>query len=98
MQMDTLQMFDQARETAGISFIVRSGCRCEKHNKDEGGKKSSSHLFGHAGDIEVLSDEARYKIDEGLRLAGFNRIGHGQDFIHADNDPAKNINRIWVYK
>lgn len=33
---------------------VRSGCRCEKHNRDIGGEAQSKHLIGLAVDLDVV--------------------------------------------
>lgn len=33
------------RDIVNLPIKVHSGCRCEKHNKDEGGEKDSYHLF-----------------------------------------------------
>ena len=92
-----LHRLDMAREKAGVAFLVESGYRCEKRNKMVGGSLTSSHLNGHAVDIVVKGSRERMKIVEGLLSVGFNRIGIGKTFIHVDDDPAKDIDVIWVY-
>ena len=90
-------MLNQARDLAGIPFIVLSGSRCEKHNKAEGGKEESSHLVGFGSDIAAENDEKRFIILRALVIVGFSRIGIGKSFIHVDNDPTKNRKRLWLY-
>lgn len=75
---------DKARHIAGIPFIVNSGCRCEKHNEEVGGKKKSNHLKGLAADIACKNDVERFRIVKGLIDAGFRRIGVGKGYVHAD--------------
>ena len=48
-----IYLLEAVRERFGKPVIVRSACRCEKHNKAVGGKANSRHLFGDAADIEV---------------------------------------------
>lgn len=67
------------------------------HNREIGSKDTSSHPKGVAADIACLSDSNRYKIEEALKAVGITRIGHGKDFIHADDDQDKPQKRIWVY-
>ena len=91
-----MEMLNDARDMAGIPFIITSGCRCSPHNKAIGGLPKSSHLFGFASDILAETAEARYKIVRSLLIAGFRRVGIYGDFIHADNDPNKNERRMWL--
>lgn len=86
-----------ARHIAGVPFVINSGCRCENHNAEIGGSKTSSHLLGLAVDIKVNNDADRFLILNGLIKAGFARIGVAKTFIHADIDRAKNQNRLWIY-
>jgi len=76
-----------------------SGIRCPAHNKKVGGKPTSSHLNGTATDIEVenSSDEHRLLIVEAAIYVGFTRIGIAEQFVHVDNDPSKNPDRMWIY-
>lgn len=97
MQESTLQMLDIARRIAGIPFKINSGYRTEKHNKRVGGVSESSHTKGYAVDISCVGSNSRFKIVSALQEAGFNRIGIGKTFIHADNDPMKIKNVIWLY-
>ena len=86
-----------AREIAGVPFVITSGRRCPKHNKDEGGSPTSSHLKGLAADIAVRDEEHRYIISDALKDVGFTRLGTAKSFTHVDMDPDKNERREWVY-
>jgi uncharacterized protein YcbK (DUF882 family) len=97
MSKDFLERLDKAREYANTPFIISSGFRCEFHNREVGGTGTSSHLKGVAADIKVTNSKQRHKILTGLIGAGFNRIGVGNTFIHADYDKTKTQRVIWVY-
>ena len=51
-------VLDDVREYFGKPTTINSGCRCEKHNKAEGGSSNSQHLYGKAADIVVRGVEA----------------------------------------
>tara|TARA_R100000278_G_scaffold102439_1_gene78938 strand:- start:249 stop:623 length:375 start_codon:yes stop_codon:yes gene_type:complete len=97
-----LDMLDNARAIAGISFDINSGYRTEQHNAKVGGKpktaasKGSSHMYGYAADIAVQNGAERWIVVKSLIDAGFKRIGIAKTFIHTDNDPDK-PNAIWSY-
>jgi len=97
MQDSTLQMLDDARSIAGIPFRINSGFRTKEHNAYVGGAESSSHCYGYAIDIHCTDSRSRSIIIDSLHRAGFNRIGIGKTFIHADNDPEKDANVVWLY-
>ena len=92
-----LSMLDLARTIAGIPFVITSGYRCKKHNKEIGGVPDSAHTKGLASDIRVNNSIERYMIVVSLLQAGFNRIGIGSDFIHVDCDESKPQYVIWTY-
>lgn len=94
---DTLDMFTMARLDAGVPFVINSGYRCIEHNQEVGGRLNSSHLKGEAGDIKCVDLFHRYKMIRALMGAGFQRIGIGKTFIHADNDKQKPRCVIWTY-
>ncbi len=83
------QKLNEAREIAGIPFVVRSACRCRRHNENIKGKPDSSHLLGLAADIETLDSSTRFLVLDALRIAGINRFDLGVDYIHADIDESK---------
>jgi hypothetical protein len=99
----TLSKLDNAREYAGVSFVLTSAARCLAHNEQEGGSSTSSHLASLATneitavDIEAQNSAKRFRIIEGLIKAGFKRIGIAKTFIHADDDPDKPAMVAWLY-
>lgn len=95
---DFLDKLNQARELAGIPFIINSGFRCYEHNKGVGGSSTSSHLVGCAADIRIHNGNEKYIILKALLDVGFTRIGIGETFIHVDMDFTKKQNTIWHYK
>jgi len=97
IQASMINMLNRARAKADIPFFIVSGCRCLSHNLKIGGATNSAHLRGHAVDIKARSSRDRYIILEALLLVGFNRIGMGKTFIHADNDPSLDREVIWTY-
>ena len=57
--MTLIQHVHFIREAVNHPLMVVSGTRCEKHNKECGGSKSSYHLVGGAADI--MSNKVTYK-------------------------------------
>lgn len=92
--ISTLQ---EARNAAGVPFVINSGYRCLKHNKKVGGVKDSAHTKGLAVDIKVTDNVTRYKILQGLLFCGFTRIGLARGFIHVDVDDTKPQEVCWFY-
>jgi zinc D-Ala-D-Ala carboxypeptidase len=97
MDKEFLEMLDNAREIAGVPFVITSGFRTKAHNKKVGGKEDSAHLTGHAADIKVGGSRQRFKIVEACIQAGFTRIGIASTFVHVDNDTTKAAEVIWTY-
>lgn len=80
-----LWKLNMARDYAGFAFVVTSGCRCEQHNKDEGGSKKSDHLClptCEGVDIQVKGSWMRFKVVEAAFKAGFKRIFPAETFVH----------------
>lgn len=97
MNEEFLQRLDEAREYAGIPFIINSAWRSEEENKRVGGKPNSSHLKGLAVDIKATNSRQRGLILDALRSVGFDRIGIGKTFIHVDMDFDKDQDVTWLY-
>lgn len=97
IKRELLNLLDEARDIAGIPFKINSGYRCEKHNKEVGGKPNSSHLQGYAADIAAETSRQRFLIVGALLQAGAVRLGVGKNFIHVDTDPTKPKRVIWLY-
>lgn len=80
-----------------IPLPLNSGFRCETHNAAVGGKPNSAHRTGEAVDIKVRSSGERHRLLKALLSAGFNRIGIGTGFIHADSSLTLPQNVTWLY-
>lgn len=83
-------MLDDAREFAGIPFVITSGLRTPEHNEMIGGVQDSAHLKGLAVDLRCRNSNERFLIIKGLMEAGFNRIEICANHIHTDIDISKN--------
>lgn len=97
MDYDLLMLLDQAREDAGVPFVINSAYRCEKHNAKVGGVKDSSHMYGFAVDIGALTSRSRYRIIASLLAVGAQRIGIANTFVHVDVDDDKPQYVAWTY-
>ena len=83
-----------ARELANFPFVVSSGYRCEKHNK-EVGSTSSNHTIGRAADIRCFDPDRKYIMVKAMMDAGMLGIGIGPAFVHCDTN--REIPAIWTY-
>jgi len=96
--MDTsfLMRLDEAREFAGIPFIINSAYRSPSHPESIK-RPTSSHIKGLAVDISATSSRQRGLILDSLRAVGFDRIGIAKTFIHVDMDFDKDQDVTWLY-
>ena len=97
MKQGTMDKLDAAREAAGIPFVLNSAYRSKEHEKKQGRAGTSSHTKGMAVDIRCNTNANRMKIVRALMDAGFNRIGIGKTYVHADDDPDKSQEVMWHY-
>ncbi len=97
MDTDFLEKLDEAREFAGIPFIINSAFRTPEKNEAVGGKPNSSHLKGLAVDIRSTDSRTRFLVLNALIHVGFTRIGVADTFIHVDYDFEKDQQVIWTY-
>ena len=97
MDVQLLRRLDTARALAGTPFVITSDFRTEEHNEAVGGAADSAHLKGQAVDIACPDSYHRFIMYDGLRTAGFRRIGLGANFIHVDIDEDKPTPRTWTY-
>lgn len=97
MKTEFLNRLAIARKHADVRFVIKSGYRTQAHNTKVGGAKNSAHTKGWAADIFASDHNTRYKIISGLIYAGFNRIGVGKSYVHADSDPTLPPHVIWHY-
>lgn len=96
MSKEFLFVLDEARELAGIPFIINSAYRSPEHPLSIK-NPSSSHIKGLAVDIKATDSKTRFKIVKALIQVGFTRIGIADTFIHVDLDIDKTQNVIWTY-
>ena len=96
MNKDFLFVLDEAREFAGIPFVINSAYRSPNHPLSVK-NPTSSHIKGLAVDIKATDNATRFKIVEALISVGFTRIGIADTFIHVDLDFDKRQNIIWTY-
>lgn len=96
MNKEFLFVLDEAREIAGIPFIINSAYRSPEHPLSIK-NPSSSHIKGLAVDIKATDSKTRFKIVKALVTVGFTRIGIADTFIHVDLDLDKTQNVIWTY-
>jgi len=96
MNKDFLFVLDEAREFAGIPFVINSAYRSPEHPLSIK-NPSSSHIKGLAVDIKATDSITRFKIVKALIEVGFTRIGIADTFIHVDLDFDKTQNVIWTY-
>ena len=96
MNKNFLFVLDEAREFAGIPFVINSAYRSPNHPLSVK-NPSSSHIKGLAVDIKANDNATRFKIVEALIRVGFTRIGIADTFIHVDLDFDKRQNIIWTY-
>lgn len=94
MQTCLVDHLQVARELADTPFKINSAIRCEQHNTNIGGSKTSAHMTGYAVDISCTSPTQRFKLMAGLLGAGFNRILVYPNFIHVDTDESKEAQHI----
>ena len=85
MNVDFLAKLDEAREFAGIPFIINSAYRSPSHPESIK-NPTSSHIKGLAVDISAKDSITRFKVLDALIAVGFNRIGIAGTFIHVDLD------------
>lgn len=96
MRPEFLRALDNAREFAGVPFVLSSCFRSEEYEKSKGRTGTSSHCKGCAADIRCSDSRKRFIIVNSLIAAGFQRIGINKTFIHVDSDPDKRPS-IWLY-
>lgn len=97
MDQNLMRRLDNARQMAGIPFVISSAFRTVAYEKSKGRAGTSSHTKGLAIDIRCNMDRNRWKIVKALIDNGFTRIGIGKTYIHADIDTNKTQEVIWHY-
>lgn len=97
MNEEFMKKLDQARELAGIPFIINSAYRAIEYEKTKGRPGTSQHTKGLAVDIRCYSNAQRFSIVSSLIMVGFHRIGIGSNFIHVDMGYPNTQPIIWTY-
>ena len=100
MDASFIDMLDDLREKLGFPFIITSGYRCPKHNKEVSNTgEAGPHTTGRAADISASGAHALDIIVHGYR-SGFKGIGAKQKgqgrFIHLDDIP-RPYPTFWSY-
>lgn len=99
MDEDFMEHLEAAREYGGHPFVITSGYRCEKHDKEVGG--AGNHSAGKAVDIAFKDGKEAYGLLQDLNDAevGFKRIGISfkGKFIHVDDVPDRPTPCLWTY-
>jgi uncharacterized protein YcbK (DUF882 family) len=92
-----LDWIERVRNHYGFPMKITSACRCADHNKTEGGKIDSPHLYGLAIDVKIFSSTLRAKL---LKVAYSNNVigvGVSPGFIHLDMRAHVAGDRCWLY-
>jgi len=85
------------REYVDTPLKINSGFRCEKHNREVGGRSSSEHLTGMAVDVACTSSRLRYELISNAMRAGITRLGIADTFIHIGVSSEHPQKVVWVY-
>ena len=72
------------RDIIGIPMHVLSGCRCQKHNNEVGGKPESQHLLGNACDWTIEDYSMNHSSLLLHEWSGGFHFYPGDNFIHTD--------------
>jgi hypothetical protein len=102
MDPELVAILNDMREECGFPFIINSGVRTPRHNRDVGGTEASDHLmkydgFAHAVDIRCTTSQQRFAIVRAALTRGITRIGIGKTFVHIGNWGDNPQDVIWMY-
>lgn len=95
LKPELVKKLDEAREKAGIPFVITSGKRTIITNEEVGGVENSSHLTGEAVDLRCQTSVDRWKMLNALLAVKFNRIGIYKNHLHCDISKDKPQEVIW---
>ena len=87
---------NQARQLAGVPFVVNCGYRSPEHNAEIGGVEDSAHTKGLAVDLACLDSSTRFNIVKGALMSGFRRVEVADKHIHLDIDSTKPQDVMWI--
>ena len=84
VHVDALEALDQLRMNLGSPIFLSSAYRSPYHNAVVGGAPLSSHLAGHAFDVQLRSMD-KTKLREEAESTGFTGFGmRYRTFMHID--------------
>ena len=95
-----LWKLNQIRDEVGFPMAVTSGCRCEQHNKNEGGEDNSDHLCLPACEgVDIIANNSwvRDRIIEASYKVGIRRRGVAKTFVHLGDRQRNPQGVLWVY-
>ncbi|HEY5139295.1 MAG TPA: D-Ala-D-Ala carboxypeptidase family metallohydrolase [Methylococcales bacterium] len=94
----TLSMLNQARDKAGIPFIITSHYRTPQHSMEVGGLPNDAHteIPCTAFDISCTSGRELFAIVKAALDAGFKRVGLNHSHVHVDRSSKLPLNVLWV--
>jgi len=84
VSVDLILLLEAIRADVGGPVRLNSGCRCKKHNEDEGGAEHSPHMLGEAADIQVEGGRHRFNVQHAAHIHGAEGVGTAKTFIHVD--------------
>lgn len=91
-----VERLQQLREYFGSPVNINSGYRCEAHNAEVGGSKTSHHMKGMAADIRVEgvkpAEVAKYAESIGIQRIGLYEGNKEGNFVHIGSGTTK---RFW---
>ena len=92
-------LLESIRGEIGGPVRLTSGCRCEQHNKNEGGVTGSVHCMGQAADIQVEGGRHRFMVQHAAHRHGAEGVGTAKGFIHVDVHMGDKKPRpsAWIY-
>ena len=93
---ELVELLDEAREIAGVPFVITSGYRTPAENQAAGGVSESAHESGKAVDLACNDGLSRFKMVYALLFVGCRRVGVYNHHIHADVDETKVQDVIWT--
>jgi hypothetical protein len=96
--LEALRGYMTARLARDYPLNIISGCRCAKHNRNEGGKDTSRHLppKSKAADIECSDERERFLLISKAIELGVRGIGITATRLHFDID-TKGNKAIWTF-
>lgn len=96
LDLSLVDGIDQARENAGVPFIITRGLDTPEHNATlPEAVTDSAHLTGHAVDLACQDSLTRFLMVKALLQGGFSRLGIYSAHIHVDNDATKPQRVMW---